>query len=75
MLIEHAICGRSGLTYKFNIVFKSESIDSCMHTQVAINGVPELTRHVKYESFLCVVQIRGEYDKCLTLVSNVCSDV
>ena len=51
MSIELAICGRFGLTYTVNMVFKSDSINSCMHTQVALNGVPDLTFHVKYESF------------------------
>ena len=43
MSIELAICGRFGLTYTVNMVFKSDSINPCMHTQVTINGLSELT--------------------------------
>ena len=66
---------RFGLTYTVYMVFKSESINPCMHTQVATNVVPDLTFHVKYESFCFCCVKRSKYDKCLTLVSRVCCDV
>ena len=51
MSIELTICRRFGRTYTVNMLFKSDSINPCMHTQVATNGAPELSFHVKYESF------------------------
>ena len=47
----HETTGRFGLTYTVNMVFKSDSINPCMHTKLTINGLSELTFHVKYESF------------------------
>ena len=41
-----------GLTYTVNMVFKSDSINPCMHTQLTVNGVSEFTFPVKYYSFL-----------------------